>query len=184
MKHDIFSDAPECYGAFETAKPGCKKCVYASSCRYYRETEAKMEERLHMVRFEFVQNWSELLADTSHIPGEEGADPDMSRRRRGLPPETDIADMAQFLHFILELDDYTLAILAQIIVPDKNTAQTCSMAELARIHHCTRQAIHRKFLRTARRNPELARLLQLTFRKVRTSRSAFLRGHAAAGRRA
>ena len=143
-----------------------------------------MEERLHMVRFEFVQNWSELLADTSHIPGEEEPVAATSRRRRDLPADTDIADMAQFLHFILELDDYTLAILAQIIVPGKDAVQTCSMAELARIHHCTRQAIHRKFLRTAHRNPELARLLQLTLRKVRTSRSAFLRGHAAAGRRA
>ncbi len=162
-------------------KKSCDACVYAASCSYYTATAPKMEERLGMISFEFVENWSELLADTTHVPGAEEPEKSHLRQRR-FDPEPEIPGMAQFLRFILELDDYTLAILSQIIVPRSDASAPCSMAELARAHHCTRQAIHRKFLRTAHRNPELARLLQLTFCKVRQSRSAFLRGNLKRGR--
>ena len=167
-----FSDAPECYGKFSGGCTDCAACEFSRSCRYYADTAPQMDSRLNMISFEHVQNWSDLVADTVHVPGAESPPEDAGFSGKIAP---EIPGMAQFLRFMLELDDYTLGILSEIIVPRPDAAEYCSMADLAHVHRCTRQAIHRKILRSARHNPEIARLLQLTFRKVRRSRSVFRR---------
>ena len=164
---------PTCYGKNPGSRIRCRECEFLESCNYYARSRAKVESRLNMISFEHIQNWSEIAADHQHIPG---CDPDEYDPDTPPPPpvpETEIHDMAEFLRFILELDDYTLGILSQIIVPDADNIRRCSIAELARIHHCTRQAMHRKILRTARHNPELGKLLQMTFRKISRSRGQF-----------
>ncbi|MCQ2377599.1 MAG: hypothetical protein MJ016_00100 [Victivallaceae bacterium] len=175
MKSEYVSDAPACYGKYPEDRAACAQCEFGRSCRYYTESAPKMESRLNMVSFEFVQNWSDLIADTVHVPGAEPVPENPAQDGKAAP---EIPGMARFLRFMLELDDYTLGILSEIIVPRPDTAERCSVAELARVHRCTRQAIHRKMLRSARKNPEIAHLLELTFRKVRRSRSAFSRNTA------
>ena len=164
---------PTCYGKNPGSRIYCRECEFFESCNYYARSRAKMESRLNMVSFEHIQNWSEIAADHQHIPG---CDPDEFDTDIAPPvpvPETDIHDMAEFLRFILELDDYTLGILSQIIVPGADNIRHCSISELARLHQCTRQAMHRKILRAARHNPELGKLLQMTFRKISRSRGQF-----------
>lgn len=158
-----------CYGRTPAQRDACGKCEFLESCRYYAASAPQMESRLNMVSFDFIQNWSELAADYQHIPGCEAEEPESVSAN----VEPEIPGMAQFLRFLLSIDDYTLGLLAEIIGGAPDRARCYSISELAQLHHCTRQAMHRKILRSARRNPELGRLLQLAFCKVRRSRMSF-----------
>ena len=164
---------PTCYGKNPGSRIRCRECEFFESCSYYARSRAKMESRLNMISFEHIQNWSEIAADHQHIPGCDPDECDADKFPERPVLETEIHDMAEFFRFILELDDYTLGILSQIIVPDADNIRHCSISELARIHNCTRQAMHRKILRAARHNPELGKLLQMTFRKISRSRGQF-----------
>lgn len=164
---------PDCYGKNPGSRICCRNCEFFESCNYYARSRAKMESRLNMISFEHIQNWSEIAADNQHIPGYEPDESENAYLVAPPIPETEIRDMAEFLRFMLELDDYTLGILSEIIVPGSDNIRHCSIAELARLHNCTRQAMHRKILRTARQNPKLGKLLQMTFRKIRRSRGQF-----------
>ncbi len=159
-----------CYGRDPGRRDDCGSCEFHESCRYYAVSAPKMESRLDMISFERIQNWSELAADYQHIPGAETTEPEIA-----AVVEPEIPGMAQFLRFLLSIDDYTLGLLAELIGGTPERRRCFSISELAQLHHCTRQAMHRKILRSARSNPELAQLLQLAFCKVRRSRLSFRR---------
>lgn len=160
---------PQCYGKKHSFSAKCQECVFSASCSYYLLSEPHMESRLNMISYEYIQEWSQLAADVSGIPGEE---PDEEILCGGVS-ECEVKGIAQFLRFMLDLDDYTLAILSEIITSPYSDGRCYPISELAKLHKCTRQAMHRKILRSVRRTPELSAMLQLTFSKIRRSRCRF-----------
>ena len=174
------NDAPKCFGAAPTETPECGKCEFLAACRYCRATEPAMESHSGMVSFEEIDGWLPEVADFDHIPGceEEAEDPAPARSlrrsdsdRSGSP---DLDGLGTMLRFMLSLDDYTLGILAEVIVPDDSRpGGGRTIADLARLHRCSRQAMHRKALGAVRRHPELAGLFRLTLRKIGRGRAAF-----------
>ena len=174
------NDAPRCFAATPMETPECGECEFQAACRYCRATEPAMESRSGMVSFEEVEAWMVEAADFDHIPGCEAEDsaPKHSRRSSAAlsPLPSELNGLGEMLRFMLSLDDYTLGILAEVIVPDDSRPGAGrTIADLARLHRCSRQAMHRKALASVRRHPELAGLFQLTLRKIGRGRAA-LRG--------
>lgn len=159
-----------CYGQYHNCPP--EKCEFAASCRYYRETRSAMNQQLGGQDFDRLAAWAPDLAAAPAAVTEwpTGAKPGLSGSE--VPQTTE--DFAEFLRFLLHLDDYTLGVLAEIIAPQNlNGKRRRSVAELARMRGISRQGMHRKTLRIARRYPELASLLGLTVKKIRNARAEF-----------
>ena len=171
------NDAPKCFAVSPMGTPECGSCEFREACRYCRATEPAMESRSGMVSFEEVESWMTEIADFDHIPGCEEDVPPARRSRRnapGSPPPPELNGLGELLRFMLSLDDYTLGFLAEVIVPDDSRPGAGrSIADLARLHRCSRQAMHRKALAAVRRHPELAGLFQLTLRKIGRGRASF-----------
>ena len=171
------NDAPSCFAAIPPETQKCGECEFQAACRYCRATEPAMESRSGMVSFEEVESWMTEVADFDHSPGCAAAEPPPNRLRRndsGGPPPPDLNGLGEVLRFMLSLDDYTLGILAEVIVPDDSRpGGGRTIADLARLHRCSRQAMHRKALASVRRHPELAGLFRLTLRKIGRGRAAF-----------
>ena len=168
--------APTCFGVTPMADPACGKCEFQESCRYYHATAPAMESRSGMVSFEEIDGWMAETADYDHIPGCEPEVPPKRSRRipegEAVPPE--LRGLGEMLRFMLSLDDYTLGILAEVIVPgDPRPGAGRSISDLARLHRCSRQAMHRKALAAVRHHPELAGLFRLTLRKIGRGRASF-----------
>ncbi len=159
----------ECFGHCRNDRD-CRECDFFASCVCISETEPQMERHFGMVSFEALEGWSQLAAAPGFTPGEEEAEEEISEP---IPPE--LAPLAEFCRFLFTLDDYTLGILAEIIVPDASLPGGCTAAALARLHRCSRQAMHRKMLASVRRYPELAGVFQLALRKIGRSRAQFRR---------
>lgn len=159
-------DAPACWGKFNEQ---CR-CEFAAACRLCTETEPRMNRPLGGQNFDSVAGWAPDLADYDHTPGTE-TEPEPEE----IPdPSPGTGDLAQFLNFILHLDDYTLGILAEIIAPAPTQTGRRSVAQLARVHGISRQGMHRKMLDVVRKYPELASLLALSLRKIRRARRNFV----------
>ena len=174
------NDAPKCFAANPLENPECERCEFLAACRYCRATEPAMESRSGMVSFEEIEGWLPEVADFDHIPGceeedEESAASERPRRKNPREPlPAGLDDLGSLLRFLLSLDDYTLGILAEVIVPDDSRPGAGrTIADLARLHRCSRQAMHRKALGAVRRHPELAGLFRLTLRKIGRSRAVF-----------
>jgi len=153
----------------------CRECEFFASCACLSAPESRADHHLGMVSFESLDGWSRYAA-TSDTPGE----PEEPEESPELPVE--LLPLAEFCRYIFSLDDYTLGILAEIIVPGNGAERSCSVADLARLHRCSRQAIHRKMLSSVRRHPELAEVFRLTLRKIGRSRAYFHRPEAAHAR--
>ena len=156
-------NSPDCYGKFEAGKKACVKCVYNKSCAYCKATENMVESRSRLASFEQMENWKREVADYDHIPG-------TSR------PESNgiLTVLSRFFRYILDLDDYSLGIIREVIAPTEN-GTPCTVSQLGRLHGCSRQAMHRKMLYMISRHPELASLLKSTMYKLSSSRQMFLR---------
>ena len=139
-----------------------------ASCACISDTEAGIEQHSGMTSVEELDGWAMQLSTPPALPdGEEDA---------AAAPEvhpTDLTRLSEFCRFIFSLDDYTLGILAAIIVPGDPGARNCTVSDLARLHGCTRQAMHRKMLASVRRHPELAQLFRVALRKIGRGREFF-----------
>jgi hypothetical protein len=154
-----------------------------------------MRKHSGMISFEEVAPWLLEIADVIHIPGIDGGAEDDEKNKRSsakkrsvyrggssgssstlLPLDPDLAGLGEFLRFLLSLDDYTMGILAEVISPGNECpGGGRTIADLARLHKCSRQAMHRKTLASVRRYPELAGVLSLVLRKIGRSRSMMRR---------
>ena len=150
----------ECFGRCR-GDADCRDCDLHDSCACVSATESTIDNRSGLVSFEALEGWAEPVTETRDDE-EEAAPP--------APPE--LAALSEFCRYILNLDDYTLGILAEIIAPETAKRDLC-VAELARMHRCSRQAIHRKMLSSVRRHPEIAGVFQVALRKIGRSRSEF-----------
>ena len=146
----------------------CRECDYLDSCRCIADTEPGIEPHSGMLSVE-ESDWSTQLSIPAELP-ESDAEPE--------PDEHDLTRLSEFCRFIFSLDEYTLGILAAVIVPGDAAAGSCSVSDLARLHDCSRQAMHRKMLAAVRHHPELARLFRVALRKIGRGRMFFRGGEA------
>ena len=161
---------PKCYGSDGHGKfSRCTECEYYSSCGYYAATAALVESRSHLASFEEVQSWLTDAADYDHIPGEQE---EIARRQDNNHL---ISMLGRFFRFLLELDDYTIGIISEVITPADPERKSCSVSALSKLHGCSRQAMHRKILDIIARRPELTSLLQSTMYKLSSGRQRFMR---------
>ena len=157
----------ECFGHCRN-DGDCRECEFFASCSCFTGTEEKMEQHSGMVSFEALDGWSELAADPVLPESELG--PEEPEPLASLPSE--LGGLAEFCRYIFSLDEYTIGILAEVIMPESGTGGR-TVAELARLHRCSRQAMHRKMLSSVRRHPELAELFRLALRKIGRGRNYF-----------
>ena len=142
----------------------CRECDFLDSCRCIGDTEPHIEQHSGMVSAEEFDWSTQLSSAPAEVPdGDAEAEPD----------ERDLTRLSEFCRFIFSLDDYTLGILAAIIAPGESGARNFTVSDLARLHGCSRQAMHRKMLASVRRHPELAQLFRVTLRKIGRGRMAF-----------
>lgn len=160
----------DCFGQIERTRTRCRKCEYFEACAYYAATTSSVDRRSKLISFEAIQEWLPDAADYDHIPGEPA--PGSSRR------STLISMLANFFKFMLTLDDYTVGIICEVVSPGRNSAKTCTVSELGRLHGCSRQAMHRKILDIIARHPELGLLLKNTMFKLSRGRRNFIRKRA------
>ena len=151
-----------CFGRYENERK-CGKCIYKSSCRLYSATASSVDSRMGLVSFDnSVDEW--LVSDSVHIPGEEEEFDQNSEM---------ISSLARMFRWIISLDTHTLGIVAEIVAPRKNRIGGVSIASLAELRGCSRQAIHGKMLSAVSMHPELASLFQTVLRRVGSLRSKF-----------
>ena len=157
------ADSAECFGHCRNDSD-CRECDFLASCRCIGDTEPHIEQRSGMVSAEEI-DWSRQLsvAPAEVSDGDAEAEPD----------ERDLTRLSEFCRFIFSLDDYTLGILAAVIVPGDPAAKCCSVSDLARLHDCSRQAMHRKMLAAVRQYPPLAATFSVVLKKIQKSRRYF-----------
>ena len=162
-----FVPCPECYGGHDPALHPCRDCHCRLSCRYYKLSASRMETRKHIVSFDAAQELAEC-ADCDHIPG---AEPEPDRRRDR------IGELGRFFRYLLELDSYSLGIIAEVVAPS-TPDRRCTVRHLSRLHGCSRQAMHKKLMKLIGSRPELAGLFRDTLSKLTAARRTFLRRRA------
>lgn len=129
-----------------------------------------MEVRSHHQSYDEIAHFALDAADFSTIPGnDEDVMPDYSDLEELNEMLT--RKMSEFLTFLINLDDYDLGIIREIISP--TIGHTPNVAELARIRHISRQAMHRKIIDLAKARPELRDLLKCVLLKLRKNPAAF-----------
>lgn len=168
LKDECNTACPECYGKFRTGEPRCRQCEYRLSCRYYKVSGKHVESRDHFVSFEAAQEVREC-ADFDHIPGCE-RETDRSQEM--------ISALGRFFRYMLDLDGYTLGIIAEVVSPSVPGTH-CTVHHLGDLHGCSRQAMHRKLMKIIGARPELAGLFRNTLYKLSEARRSFLRRRAA-----
>ena len=158
----------ECFGHCRN-DGDCRDCDFFASCACLSDGPEPAKQHSGMVSFEALDGWSEFAADTVP-PGCEREEPPE------VPPPLprELGTLAEFCRYIFSLDEYTLGILAEVIMPESGSGGR-TVADLARLHRCSRQAMHRKMLSSVRRHPELAELFQLALRKIGRGRAYFRR---------
>ena len=157
---------PECYGKFFDNE-NCRGCAFRKSCKFYKNTEnIDDRSRLRMVSFDAIQGLREVAVC------DDTADDTITEV---------IEILTMFFSYLLDLDDYSLGILLQVMRPDANE-QTVS--SLAAKHHCSRQAMHRKILDIIADHPELSILFRNILYKLPASRWLFLYQQARKNRKA
>ena len=159
----------ECFGHCRR-DADCRECDLMASCACISDTEARIEQHSGMTSVEELEGWALELSTPAVLPD---ADEDEDDAAAGKPLSGDLRRLSEFCRFIFSLDDYTLGILAAIIVPGDSGAANCTVSDLARLHGCSRQAMHRKMLASVRRHPELAQTFRVALRKIGRGRTLF-----------
>ena len=150
------NDCPDCYGKYPTPSDPCENCEYEESCRYYTATTPPRGKKQGPVGF--VDN---CAADTAEPTPSETGDRFVTE-----------AELANVLRYLMELDEYTLSLLAEVITAP---AGSLSVSALAQRRGVTRQAIHHKLISILENHRELAPVFRGLFRKLSRARSRALR---------
>ena len=155
---------PECYGKFFNNE-NCRGCTFRKSCEFYKKTEnIESQSFLRMINYDAIKGLREVAVYD-----------DMT------DDTTEIIDLlTMFFSYLIDLDDYSLGILLQIMRPDADSRQ--SVSSLAAKHKCSRQAMHRKILDIIADHPELSILFRNILYKLPASRWLFLYQQARSGR--
>ena len=158
-------DNTACFGNPDRNSKRCIKCEYRQACSYCAATESSVDSRSKLTCYEEIQSWLPECADFDHIPGEFEED----------SHATDLIPMlSRFFRFLLELDDYTIGIISEIIAPKERSVKRCTISHLGKMHGCSRQAMHRKVLNMIIKHPELSGLFMMLMPKLSRSRRNFM----------
>lgn len=167
----------KCYGHYGDNKSDCGTCEFLQSCQLYTATEGRMEQISYHQSYEEIEKFALDIADTSNIPGNDDEDfetenyLDNSQLETHKIEELITKKFAEFLTFLLNLNDYDLGIIREIIAP--STGHKLNVAEIARIRNVSRQAMHRKIIDMAKAQPELRELLKCVLMKLRKNKEFF-----------
>lgn len=155
-----------CFGKYTAGHEVCLVCEYKDSCQYITLNDKKEKPSYH-VSYETVSN-CESLTDYDHTPGDD-LDEEITAE-----DERQAENLVSSLAYILRMDDYALGILQEIVAPsDGVERKRRTIADIARIHGTSRQAVHQKSLRVIQRNPELANTFKLALLKIRKVKREF-----------
>lgn len=165
MNQNFDHDTAGCYGRPGSRGAVCVNCQYRQSCSFFAATAKSVESRSKLASYEGMQNWIPEAADFDHIPGES----ENYGQHSGF-----ISMLGQFFRYLISLDDYTVGIICEVI-NSGNKRTPCTVADLGRLHGCSRQAMHRKILDIIAGKPELSSLLQGTMYKLSRGRQRFIR---------
>lgn len=144
-----------CYGTFNDGKNDCQECLWGESCRYMTQEPKELYPLgRKMVSLEKVYN----------IPVRENV-----LEKENLVITID--ELADFFRWLLQADTYTLGLLREVILTNGAT----TVSELARLHGCSRWAMHRKILSVISKDKKLAPLFISVMPKISESRKKFLR---------
>jgi hypothetical protein len=152
----------ECFGTFTLSRT-CVRCLYRDSCSLYTRTGKSVDRTSGLVSFDnTVDLW--YPAPDSCIPGN-GEEIDFHGEM--------VRRLSQMLKWIMKLDSYTLGIVAELIAPAAPVPGGVTVAHLAKIRNCSRQAMHEKMLYAVAQFPELGPLFQTALRRVGNLKSKF-----------
>lgn len=148
----------ECYGHYgSTENKNCGECEFAESCRYYTTAPTDLARS----------------GDVSLDSGSYNRDSheDVQKLQTGLSKTTlAMQDIADFVRFLAELDDFTLGIVTEVVKGAR------SIAELAEVAGLSRWYVHKKVLTAISRVPELAELFVPLMPRLSAARRRFLLG--------
>ena len=167
----------KCYGHYGDNKSDCQTCEFLQSCQLYTATEGRMQQTSYHQSYEEIEKFALDIADTSNIPGNDDDDFETENYLGETSPKTHMIEeliakkFADFLTFLLNLNDYDLGIIREIIAP--RTGHKLNVAEIARIRNVSRQAMHRKIIDMAKAQPELRELLKCVLMKLRKNKEFF-----------
>jgi predicted DNA-binding protein YlxM (UPF0122 family) len=135
-----------------------------------------MEQLSYHQSYEEIEKFALDIADTSNIPGDNEELETESYLNDSNIEANKIEELiakkfADFLTFLLNLNDYGLGIIREIIAP--TTGHKLNIAEIARIRNVSRQAMHRKIIDMAKAQPELRELLKCVLMKLRKNKEFF-----------
>lgn len=149
---------PECYGKFFNNE-NCRGCTFRKSCEFYKKTEnIESQSFSRMINYDAIKGLREVAVYDNMMTDD---------------TMTEIIDLlTKFFSYLVDLDDYSLGILLQIMRPDADSRQ--SVSSLAAKHKCSRQAMHKKILDIIANRPELSILFRNILYKLPASRWFFL----------
>ena len=148
----------ECYGHFGKVKSkNCADCEFEASCRYYtglpKDISRSGYESMDAGNFN-----ADSHSDALHL-------------EKGLPnTRLTMQDLADFAHFLIELDDITLGMVIEVVRGAR------SISELAKSAGLSRWCVHRRVLTTISRVPELTELFATLMPRLSAARRRFLLG--------
>lgn len=153
----------DCFGSYALNR-SCARCIYKESCALYTRTEPAMDRNSGLVSFNnTVDQW--YPAPEKYIPG---------RGEELFDPRSEMINMiSRMLKYLMQLDSYTLGIVAEMIAPTGTSPGEVNVAYLAKLRNCSRQAVHEKMLFAVMRFPELGPLFQTALRRVGNLKSKF-----------
>ncbi|MBE6380059.1 MAG: hypothetical protein E7047_03935 [Lentisphaerae bacterium] len=155
---DILTD-PNCYGEFSNQEI-CNTCEFRISCEFYTKTK-NVDARTHIISFEAAQGIAELAVCDQFFD-----------EKSTNEEENIFCLLSRFFSYILDLDEYTLGVLLEVMRP--RDANSHSVASLAGVRNCSRQAMHRKILDIISSRPELIIVFSEVLKKMSAARINFL----------
>ena len=151
-----------CFGNYRPKKKLCANCEFLTSCQIYQQLGKKnFDGKLGFVSLEAAPHLI-VEGSTRYTPYEELS----SEQSEELT-----CMLAEFARFLLSLDEYSLAIICEIIVRENDMGSTsCTVTQLAEEFNISRWAMHKKILKMIKKNPELFALFNPLLIKLQAAR--------------
>ncbi len=154
----------KCFG-----KPGsmgfCCRCRYRESCQLYADTETDVNSHLGIVNYDEIADFREDAAV---------CDPEIEEQEQeeeGERSEELLSRMAEFFRYLLDLDNYTLALISKMIAPGEADRRVEFIADLNR--GVSRHATYKNLFRIVQKHPELACLFRGVCGKIARARTEY-----------
>lgn len=153
-------EALECFGVGPKDER-CEDCEYRQACDVcLKMPDKKINLRMKGVSYDRF-SFSSEVASEDDTPFEKMAKREQDEARLA-DEQFSIDDLKQVVEFLLRVDDYSYAILSEIVMENHTTA-----SGVARKFGVSRQAMHRKIRDACVKYPELRQMLQIHLHRCR-----------------